>query len=254
VKTLKKPLVTAHTGCLNTLPNSIQSVIEGLNAKADIIEVDVRTTKDGVAVLLHDEEIKTPRGMRKVQDLSYEELDHLNKNEVVIRLEGVLPIVKEYKRVINIDVKVDEAIDPMITTIEKHQMRDYTIITGCEKDRALRMKNQYRPYQVFLNVSMRRDETNKENDETFIQTTYQDAIDTSCSGININYQICREEFIDYANSRYMPVSVWTIDDSNEMKKFLHMGVYSITSNEVKTLVELRDQQKGKSEREPHAIK
>ncbi|OQP06094.1 hypothetical protein B1691_17245, partial [Geobacillus sp. 47C-IIb] len=58
---MKRPLITAHTGCMNTPPNSIESILEGIKAGADIIEVDVRATKDGVAVLLHDEKIVTPK-------------------------------------------------------------------------------------------------------------------------------------------------------------------------------------------------
>jgi glycerophosphoryl diester phosphodiesterase len=242
VITLKKPLITAHTGCMNTPPNSIHSVLEGLKAGADIIEVDVRATKDGVAVLLHDEEVMTPGGIRRVQDLLFEELNHLAKCDEIIRLEEVLPIVKEYHRVINLDVKEDRAIDPMIEMVEKHNMRDYTIITGCEKERAFHLKKHYRPYQVLLNASVSLYETYNGDYESFIKETCQDAIAASCCGININYHLCREELIDYAMFRCLPVLVWTIDDSHAMEKFLGMGVHSITSNEVRTLLELRDQQ------------
>jgi hypothetical protein len=38
------------------------------------------------------------------------------------------------------------------------------------------------------------------------------------------------------------VLVWMSDDSYAMEKFLRDGVHSITSNEVRTLVELRSQQ------------
>lgn len=240
VKTLKKPLITAHTGCMNTPPNSIQSVLEGVKTGADIIEVDVRATKDGVVVLLHDDALLTSDGMRRVQDVSYEELYSLTQNNDIVRLDEVLPLIKDNHRVINLDVKEDSAIEPMIRTVEKYNMRDYAIISGCEKERAFHLKNHYHPYQVLLNASISLYESYKMEYDSFSKETCRDAIAASCCGININYHICREELIDYALLRCLPVSVWTIDDSDVMGKFLSLGVHSITSNEVCKLMDLRD--------------
>jgi glycerophosphoryl diester phosphodiesterase len=240
---LQNPLITAHTGCMNTLPNSIQSVLEGLKAGADIIEVDVRATKDGVVVLLHDGVLKTPGGARRVQDMSFEELNALTKYDEIVRLDEVLPLIKDNHRVINLDVKEDNAIDPMIRTVEKHNMRDYAIITGCEKERAAFFKQHYRSYQVLLNASTSLYEESKGDYNSFLKETIRDAIATSCCGININYLLCNEEFINYANLRCLPVLVWTVDDFYQMKKFLDIGVHSITSKEVKTLVGLRDKRR-----------
>lgn len=47
---MKRPLITAHSGCMGTAPNSLQSVAAGLRAGAEVIEVDVRMTRDGVAL------------------------------------------------------------------------------------------------------------------------------------------------------------------------------------------------------------
>ncbi|QNU31519.1 glycerophosphodiester phosphodiesterase family protein [Geobacillus sp. 47C-IIb] len=240
---MKRPLITAHTGCMNTPPNSIESILEGIKAGADIIEVDVRATKDGVAVLLHDEKIVTPKGVRRVGDLSFKELHDLDRSSRIFRLEEALSIVKEHHRIINLDVKEDSAIDPMIETIEKHKMRDYVIISGCERERANYLKNHYRLYQVLLNVGISLYETYKEDYESFIRKTCWEAIEASCCGININYQFCDESLVSYATIRCIPVWVWTIDEPDVMKKFLDMGVYSITTNEVKILVELGNQAK-----------
>jgi len=242
---LKKTLIIAHTGCMNTPSNSIESVIAGVKAGADIIEVDVRATKDGIAVLLHDEEIVTSNGVMRVRDLSFKELNDLDGANRIFRLEEVLPIVKEYQRIINLDVKEDRAIDPMIKTIEKHNMRDYVIISGCERERAHYLKKHYRPYQVLLNVSISLYETYKENYESFIRETCREAITSSCCGININYRLCHESLVNYAMLRCLPVLVWTIDESDVMGEFLEMGVHSITTNEVKILLELRN--KGNSQ-------
>jgi glycerophosphoryl diester phosphodiesterase len=172
--------------------------------------------------------------------VSFEELNALAKCDEIVRLEEVLPLIKDKNRVINLDVKEDSAIDPMIRTVEKHNMRDYAIITGCEKDRAAFLKEHYRPYQVLLNASVSLYEASKGNYDSFMKETFRDAIAASCCGININYNLCDEELINYGMLRCLPILVWTVDDSYQMEKFLDMGVHSITSNRVKRLVDLRD--------------
>jgi glycerophosphoryl diester phosphodiesterase len=236
---MKWPLVTAHSGCMNTPPNSISSVLEGLRAGADIIEVDVRATNDGVVVLRHDEEVLTPIGFRRIQDLDFKEL----KDQEITRLEEILPLIRENNRMINLDVKEDSAIGPMIRTVEKYNMRDYVIISGCEKERATYLKENYRPYQVLLNASISLFATSEGDYDSFIKETCQDAISASCCGINIDYHFCREELLDYAGLRCLPVFVWTVDDPLAMETFLDMGVHSITTNEVQTLMHLKDKRK-----------
>lgn len=239
---LRKPLITAHTGCMKTPPNSIQSVIEGIKSGADVIEVDVRSTKGGSVVLLHDEHIHTQHGMIRVQDVTFQELNDVTQTDKIVRLEEVLPLIKESNRVINLDVKEDHAIDPMIKAVEQFKMRESSIISGCEKDRAAFLKGNFRPYQVLLNASKSLFEANKEDYESFIKETFQDAIAASCCGINIDYRICREELIAAAALRCLPVLVWTINEPHEMEKYMELGVHSITSHEVETLMELRNKQ------------
>lgn len=238
---MRRSLITAHSGCMNTPENSIQSVIEGLKAGAEIIEVDVRATKDQVVVLRHDEYVSTPFGRGAIKDLTFKELINFAQNEEIIQLEDILPLILENHRMINLDIKEDSAIHPMIQAIEKYKMIDSVIISGCEKERAAYLKKHYRPYQVLLNANTKAGLQSMEiNYESFIRETCQDAISASCCGININYHICREELLDVARMRCLPVLVWTIDEPDAMEKFLNMGVHSITTHEVKTLIELSE--------------
>jgi glycerophosphoryl diester phosphodiesterase len=224
---------------MNTRPNSIQSVLEGIKAGAEIIEVDVRSTIDGVAVLFHDENVETAFGKKKIRDLTYEELTRVISGEEMIRLEEILPLIRENNRMINLDLKEDNAMDPMIRTVEQFHMRDQSIISGCEKDRAKYLKQRYRPYQVLLNASAGLYKESTGNVEQFIKQTCDDAITASCCGINMNYSLCSEELLEYAILRCLPVLVWTVDDQAQMKKFLNWNVQSITTHEVKTLLDLR---------------
>jgi glycerophosphoryl diester phosphodiesterase len=218
----------------------MQSVLEGIRAGAEIIEVDVRSTIDGVAVLFHDEKIDTEIGKAKIQDLTFDELTRVITGDEIIRLAEVLPLIRENNRMINLDLKEDNAIDPMIRTVEQFHMRDQSIISGCERDRAVYLKQRYRPYQVLLNASVCLYKENEGNVEKFIKQTCDDAITASCCGININYLFCSEDLLEYAALRCLPVLVWTVDKLDEMKKFIGLNVHSITSHDVTRLYELRE--------------
>lgn len=222
---------------MGTQPNSMESVEEAIKAGAEIIEVDVRVTKDGAIVLYHDSLITVGDRKRHVQDLTLEEL--LMINQSIITLDDVLPLVKENEKVVNLDLKDDNAMEPMTQVVEKYHMRDQTIITGCEKEWATSIKQQHRAYQVFLNASISLFQRLHGDYNAFITETIHDTIASSCCGININYRLCSNELIDQAMLRFLPICVWTVDSEEQMKAFLHSGVQSITTKEVQTLIKLR---------------
>jgi len=154
-------LITAHTGCDNTLPNTLESVVVGMKSGADFVEVDVRSTLDGIAVLFHDDYIDTKdSGEVRINDLTFSELNELSKknslseNHIsqIIRLEEAISVAKDFGGYLNIDIKDDLCIVPMIKQIKKAGMIDSTVITGCKYSRALALKKDYPEFQVLLNL------------------------------------------------------------------------------------------------------
>lgn len=235
---VKYPLITAHSGCMNTMPNTVESVEKGLRAGADIVEVDVRATKDGVVVLMHDDVVDIPlHGICKIGNLTYEEL--VSENVKITRLDNVIDLVHSHNKIINLDLKDDRVVDPMVKTVESIKRKDSVILSGCGREKAFYITRNYKGFQVLLNAE--EDELLVENPdyEFFIKKTCNDAVEVSCCGINIFYEACFEQLVDYASSRCLPVCVYTIDDISFMKKYIDMGVYSITTNQVEKLMSIK---------------
>ena len=71
--------VIGHRGGAALAPeNTLAAIRAGLDAGADGVEIDVRLTRDGVAVLLHDPDVaRTTPGTGRVGDLSSEEVRSL---------------------------------------------------------------------------------------------------------------------------------------------------------------------------------
>jgi glycerophosphoryl diester phosphodiesterase len=72
-------IVIAHRGDHTTVPeNTIASYQHAINAGADYVEVDLRTTSDGYLVVMHDESVdRMTNGTGKVKELSFKTIRSL---------------------------------------------------------------------------------------------------------------------------------------------------------------------------------
>jgi glycerophosphoryl diester phosphodiesterase len=66
------PLVVAHRGASLTHPeNTLPAIAAARDMGVDLIELDVRTSRDGVAVLMHDRELRRTTGQTGTVDGAY---------------------------------------------------------------------------------------------------------------------------------------------------------------------------------------
>ncbi len=128
--------VAAHRGAhLEQPENSIAAIEEAIRLGASVVEVDVRATKDGVLVLMHDKTVnRTSNGQGEVAKLTYAELQqfHLRKKANGEASDHVIPTLSEALRVakgkiiIDLDFKEDrkEFIKKTYALVEQEGMED----------------------------------------------------------------------------------------------------------------------------------
>lgn len=75
-------LIIGHRGAKALAPeNTLEAISTAAKCRADLVEVDVRLSKDGTPVLMHDETVdRTSNGSGKVEDLTLDELKALDIN------------------------------------------------------------------------------------------------------------------------------------------------------------------------------
>ncbi|GAA4647372.1 glycerophosphodiester phosphodiesterase family protein [Pontixanthobacter gangjinensis] len=109
-------LVAAHRGSHDKHPeNSLAAIQESINNQIDIVEVDIRETRDKIPVLLHDESLKRTTGSNlKIADVDFKELEEIpllyqNKetDQRIPSLEEAL-IISKNKVILNLDFKLDD--------------------------------------------------------------------------------------------------------------------------------------------------
>jgi len=233
------PLITAHEGSEGSVSNTLESVQAGISSGADIIEVDVRSTKDDIAILSHSEHIETSSYKVNISEKTLNELLSLEKRQLlqfqnkpgkITTLVDVFDLIKNTGKVLNLDVKDIKSIPSMVSAIKSEKMLDNVFISGCERESASFISKCYPELQVLLNIGNSVSSLFKGNNNDAVKTICRQATLAGCCGLNIPYQLCTQEFVNYAQMRFLPVSVWTIDDTEVMNNFINMGVYSITTN------------------------
>jgi len=112
----------AHRGASGYEPeNTLVAFERAMDLRADMIELDVRLSKDGFVVVIHDKKVdRVTDGTGKVSTLTLEELKHLDtgSGQTLYTLEEILKKVNGKVKV-NIDLKEDRAVDKTVELIEK---------------------------------------------------------------------------------------------------------------------------------------
>ncbi|KRF43886.1 glycerophosphodiester phosphodiesterase [Paenibacillus sp. Soil787] len=246
------PLITAHCGSMNTIDHTLDSVQTGLRLGADVVEEDIRVTKDGIPVLAHDDEWVTVDGLKlSISQMSFEVLrelqyavTHGEQRETIriCRLEDMLPLIKASGKVVNLDLKVDESIEPVAALVKQYGMLEQAFLSGCEIDRAMLAERLNPEMRKLLNTDHNLFKTLPYKDAML--KTCEDALTASCFGINIHYSIVSQELMDYTKSLGLPVYVWTVNEEDLMIQYADLGVASITTRNVTDLVELKQKMLG----------
>ena len=148
--TLTKPgsmMVAAHRGdSYNVFENTMGAFRAAIEAGADMIETDVRMTKDGILVLMHDAKVdRTTDGTGLVAEMTYEELCRFNAGgkyapERIPLLEELLQLLAESQVTLNLEVKeymVDgnedrcrECIDKSAALVDQYGMTDKMVFNS----------------------------------------------------------------------------------------------------------------------------
>jgi len=253
---LPTPLVIAHQGGDGIWPgNTIFAFQKSVEMGVDVIETDIRQTKDGILVVSHDETVdRKSNGMGRVVDLTMKELQMLDaaynwspiegltfpyrgQGITYASLEEVFLAFPDMR--FNIDMKQS---DPPIYAslcelIRKYKMQDKVVAASFSHETisAFRM--------LCPEVTTSGDETETRNfvfmNLAYIGHWYSPnfkvfQVPTKSSGITI----MTPHFVRAAHERNLRVDVWTIDDPDEMKRLIGMGVDGIITDRPDLLMNL----------------
>lgn len=200
---LKNFTYTAHTGCMGTKENSLESIDVGVQYGAQIVEIDVQYY-NGVPVLSHNE----PNG-----------------DEVTLE-EGFLKI-KEYDDLkVNVDIKSVENIGAVKEIAEKTNVMDRIFFTGINDEFVSAVKEKCPDIEYYLNVSVL--PPRKQTDE-YLNSLVEKVKNSGAVGINFNKKSATKKLVKVFHNNGLLVSIWTVNGYFKIRKILSYGPDNITT-------------------------
>lgn len=226
---MSAPLVIAHRGDPSRAPeNSREAVRLALALPADMIELDVRKSRDNQLYVIHDRE--TGRTADRNIDIEQTEADEiagvkLRNGEPVPTLKEILELVAG-KAVLNLEIKSDGAGGLCAAQLAGSGYRGKVLISSF-KEREVLDARRVMPSLAFS--------------EIFDDFTTSDLGRYAAKGygvISLRKRTVTKELIDACHERGVKVYVWTVDDEDEIRKFIDWGVDGIYSNKPSVLKEV----------------
>jgi len=182
---MRKTLVAAHTGCGIHPDNTMESFFEGIEMGADIVEVDVRVSQDGMPILLHDDSpyLHTHTFEQLNQPDICPLLDNMYKSYKIATLEQVLRASESLGMKLNVDIKSVDSINQAILCIRKFNAQKRVFITGCSNG----ITEKYPDIQVMMNTPYELSPQQEQQYEAFMESVCHQAQELGYTGLNMNF-------------------------------------------------------------------
>ncbi|PIN69248.1 hypothetical protein COV93_06235 [Candidatus Woesearchaeota archaeon CG11_big_fil_rev_8_21_14_0_20_43_8] len=222
----KFPLVIGHRGAgVHGFDNSIGSFKKAINLHADMIELDVRMTKDKKIIVIHDSKIdNNTDGKGKVKDLTLCSIrkHKLKDGQDIPTLDEVLTSVGK-KIILNIEIKAEGLERRLVHLLRKHDVLDYVIVSSFYQQALLKVKRMEPGIRTALLMFR------------FNLKNVLVAKKLHCFAVHPRSAKIHELLIDLAHIMGMKVYPWTIDKPKDMRILLRKDVDGIITDKIDVL-------------------
>ena len=241
--------VTAHRGYSAAYPENTLSAFQGgIDAHADWVELDIFKTKDGQIIVSHDATTKrTGDQDLTIADATFQELQQVDvATEFRIRngltlaqcpvqhmplLKDAIALVLKQKRThLSIQPKADCVADAIaiVKALKAEKMVGFN-------DASLKYMSEVKTLAPKIPVFWDRLPTTDVDDD--IRIAKEKGFET----IVIHYKGITAEKINKIKAANMQVGAWTVNDPEELKNLLNLGIDRIYTDDPKLLINLKQE-------------
>lgn len=245
-----RPLIMAHRGNSIAVPeNSILAFQEAYDLKVDVIETDAHLTKDSNIIFFHDQTLKRVTGEKgKISDKTLEELKTIDlgakfkdangnlsyqgRGLIIQTIEEIFTSFKDIK--FNIDIKSKNPETPKILAKKLEELNAQNrVMVGSFHQKQIDSFRKHSsiptsagPFEVleFLKCVRR----NKQLAHEYHAIQVPEKI--KC------ISIVNEKTLKFAHENEIAVHVWTINERENMKSLLLLGVDGIFTDNPELLL------------------
>ncbi len=223
----RKIKITGHRGAGFLEPeNTIRAIEKGIELGVDLIEIDVRMTKDGEAAVIHDDTLgRTTNGNGKVSGFILADLRKLDagKGEKIPTLDEVLAATQG-KVILQIELKDDFLEELVVAAVKRKSAENSVIIISFNHERLKKIKNI----------------SSLETGLICVETENNIALakNIGASILLHNFKYINKNVINSCRKAGLKVGVWNPDTEDDIKSMIISGPDIISSNRPDILLKL----------------
>lgn len=253
-----RPLVIAHRGGARLRPeNTLLAFAHAAELGVDVLELDVRRTKDGALVVIHDPTIdRTTDGTGAVSSYTLAELQRFDagfrfttpdasdfpyrgRGVTISTLDEVFARHSSVRYII--EIKSGESSDvpaSLCETIRAHKLTDGALVASVSAE----LLHGFRRSCPEVATSAHADEARDflALSYTKLGATYSPefyALQVPLA-VGDGLPIVTRGFVEAAHERNLQVHPWTINDESEMRRLLDIGVDGIITDRPDVLLDI----------------
>lgn len=225
---MRKIFIVGHRGAPSLAPeNTLPSFEKAIELGVDFIELDVRQTKDGILVIIHDEKVdRTTDGTGEVSQLSLKQIKKLDagswfspqfKGTTVPTLEEVL---KNFGKKICyiIELKVKGIEEKVMKLVEEYDLIENAIILSSHWESLKKVKLLDSNITTIADLPIP------------TPSNLQKAISYYANMVSIHRALLKKEFVRLCHRRGIMVNAWPINTKEELEFSLNCEVDFITTD------------------------
>jgi glycerophosphoryl diester phosphodiesterase len=216
-------LAIAHRGdpiaCVeNTLPAFEASVRAG----ADMVELDVRLTRDGAVVVVHDPTLERIWGVpRPVAETNLAEVRALGEGER--RIPELAEVLAAVELPVMVDFTRADVVEPTLDVIRAAGALERCLFSGGNVEGHRLLRSLAPDARIALTWEERRLPTDALLDQLDVEY------------LNPPFSLVEARLLDAMRERSICVSTWTVDAPRELVRVLALGVDAVVTNRIDRL-------------------
>ncbi len=201
------------------------------------LETDVQISKDGVLYAMHDYNLKRVVGINiNIDQLKSEDLDQLliNAKHRIPRIDLLLR--KFHDVTFNLDAKNINAAKALVNLLNNNKSFQNLCLGSFSHNTINYMRkflkrdlpmsfSRWEVFSLILDIKLNKD---TKYNASYLQTPKS----------YMGYRLISKKLLDYCKKNGIKVHVWTINERNEMKKLIGMGVDGIMTDKCRTLLDV----------------
>jgi len=214
--------VLGHRGCAGLEPeNTIRAFKRALDLGVDLIEFDVRETKDKNLIVIHDEKVnRTTKSKGYVRDFTFYKIKKLNagKDEKIPLLEEAITFLKAEKPVIVIEIKEPKTTERILKIIKQEGLKNKVLIVSFWHDVLKKIKEIEPKIRTGAILSGR--------PVNLVSVAKAAKSNLLC----LRHEFIDEKVVKECHKNNIKINTWTVNEEKDIERMIKLGVDIISSD------------------------